>query len=350
MAESLIGIKIANGELFPILEEGRAGKKRVVLTTVNNNQAKVQIDLYKGRGKKLSGAVLLGSLTIENIKPSEEGEPEIELIISLDDEGSLNAEASYQESGERQDLNVRLNMTPGGEATENPEDGDFNIDMEFGEDSRDLSEGDSSPDFSGDFSDEDFETGFETSDAGEGEFSTETFGETEKEKKARIFRIFGEKRRFLPYLLLIIGVLLLVFGIIYFVSLRRASPPAEGPAAVQEAPPVPPPVSPPETQAAPPAPAAQPVVPVSPPPAVQPSPPPPAVQAQPPAPAVPVAPPPPAAPSQGGEWYLIKRGDTLWDLSNAFYRTPWQYQRIARANNIADPNRIYWGFRIFIPE
>ncbi|MDR0590117.1 MAG: LysM peptidoglycan-binding domain-containing protein [Spirochaetaceae bacterium] len=42
-------------------------------------------------------------------------------------------------------------------------------------------------------------------------------------------------------------------------------------------------------------------------------------------------------------------GDTLWEISEAFYRNPWLYSRIARFNNIRDPNRIISGITIRIP-
>ncbi|MBA7660883.1 hypothetical protein ES703_68889 [subsurface metagenome] len=51
-----------------------------------------------------------------------------------------------------------------------------------------------------------------------------------------------------------------------------------------------------------------------------------------------------------GVSYLIKRGDTLWDISSTYYRNPWLYPKIARANGIIDPDIIFAGKTIFIPE
>ncbi|MBQ9630977.1 MAG: LysM peptidoglycan-binding domain-containing protein, partial [Treponema sp.] len=47
--------------------------------------------------------------------------------------------------------------------------------------------------------------------------------------------------------------------------------------------------------------------------------------------------------------YRIKWGDTLWDISNAYYRNPWKYTRIARYNNIKNPDYIVSGTTIRIP-
>jgi nucleoid-associated protein YgaU len=57
----------------------------------------------------------------------------------------------------------------------------------------------------------------------------------------------------------------------------------------------------------------------------------------------------PATIPKEGVAYKIRWGDTLWDISAAFYRNPWQYQRIARFNNIRNPNMIISGRTIRIP-
>ncbi len=51
-----------------------------------------------------------------------------------------------------------------------------------------------------------------------------------------------------------------------------------------------------------------------------------------------------------GVSYRIKRGDTLWDISSTYYRNPWLYPVIARANDIKNPDLIIAGARIYIPE
>jgi nucleoid-associated protein YgaU len=50
-----------------------------------------------------------------------------------------------------------------------------------------------------------------------------------------------------------------------------------------------------------------------------------------------------------GAPYRIRWGDTLWDISEAFYRNPWLYLRIARFNNIRNPDLIVSGTIIRIP-
>jgi len=78
-----IGIKIADGSYFPIMEEGSSKRKRLILTTVNDNQESVQIDLYKGSGDELLDAAYVGSLLIENIVqgPKESSEIELKVLV-----------------------------------------------------------------------------------------------------------------------------------------------------------------------------------------------------------------------------------------------------------------------------
>ena len=42
-----IGIRLADGKFYPILEDGQPVKKRLVVTTVKDDQASVQIDVYR---------------------------------------------------------------------------------------------------------------------------------------------------------------------------------------------------------------------------------------------------------------------------------------------------------------
>jgi len=103
-----IGIKIADGSYFPILEEGNSKRKRLVLTTVNDNQESVQIDLYKGQGEEFLDAVYVGSLLIENIVPGLKESTEIELKIGFDQAGNLNAEAGDLVSGQFESLSISM--------------------------------------------------------------------------------------------------------------------------------------------------------------------------------------------------------------------------------------------------
>lgn len=108
MEKKKIGIKIADGSFYPILDGDTKQKKRMVLTTVKDGQESVQIDLYRGAGETLEEAQYIGSLMVENISPAAKGEAEIELDLGMDDEGQLESIAMDKASGAKQSLSVSL--------------------------------------------------------------------------------------------------------------------------------------------------------------------------------------------------------------------------------------------------
>ncbi|MDR1654487.1 MAG: Hsp70 family protein, partial [Treponema sp.] len=108
---STIGIKIANGDFYSIIEEDSSVKKRLVLTTVHDKQQSVQIDLYKTFTRTMADALYIGSVVVENIKLRPKGEPSIELVISSTKGGEITADAVDLDAGSgtgHQVLNVSL--------------------------------------------------------------------------------------------------------------------------------------------------------------------------------------------------------------------------------------------------
>lgn len=172
MDKGKIGIKVADGSFYPILDEGVAQKKRLVLTTVKDDQESVQIDLYKGSGEGMEDAAYVGSLLVENIAPDTQGNAEIELIVGLDEEGNLETVAEDKKSGAKQSLSVGLQNLDESGLYEVPdfsfEGEDTGVEDIFGEESdftevnaEDLTESEFEPDFETDF-EEDFASDFDT--------------------------------------------------------------------------------------------------------------------------------------------------------------------------------------------
>ncbi|MDA8099536.1 MAG: LysM peptidoglycan-binding domain-containing protein [Nitrospiraceae bacterium] len=59
----------------------------------------------------------------------------------------------------------------------------------------------------------------------------------------------------------------------------------------------------------------------------------------------------PAEPAEQQNTYLIREGDTLWDISSAQYKDPFLWPLIWKANpSIADPDLIYPGVTLNIPS
>ncbi len=315
MATASIGIKLADSKFFPVLDEGISASKILELTTVRDNQSSVQINLFRSETGTIDDATYVGTLIIEDIAPRKTGDPTIELTLSLDDLNELSAEAVDLDSGTRQVLTVSLE-TLESESLYNLPDFDLTpIDTTF---------------HLGD--DPEHENlviqGVIPGNAPEGLYEMHD----EEEKKGGIFM-----PAWLCVLILVIGVAALALALL--VSARTLL-------ADRSAPPAAPAVEAPAVPAVEPTP--EPVVtePATPPPAETPA-------AETPAatvveePAAPVQPEP--APEAKETKLKLKWGDTLWDISEAYYKTPWLYSKIAKFNKIKNPNLIIAGTYINIP-
>jgi nucleoid-associated protein YgaU len=343
-----IGLKLADGSFYPVLEEGFSGRKRLILTTVRDNQDAVQIDLYRGEGTRVDETEYVGSLSIENIRSAPKNDPDVELILFVDENGSLEAAAADLQGGDRKQLSVQLG--PAG-AAESPQ---FDLEREGAatkvkRDTEELRE--------------ELLTG-----------ETYPIGPEDRRKE----HLHRRKRR--PLLLVAFVLLaLILIAAIAFVVFRSVNgqriPPLFGSrapaeelrpeadtagkvagegeaAAAQEATASEGVTEGPETQgpetqsretqgrvadpgastterAAVAAGGAGAEADIS------------AGEAQKKT---------PGSSSAGGVWYNIKRGDTLWDIAATYYRNPWLYPKLARANKIVNPDLIFAGNKLFIPE
>ncbi len=331
---AMIGIRLADGRFFPILDEEQPAKKRLILTTVKDDQPSVQIDVYRADDETGLGKTYVGSLVIENIPPRPRGEPDVRLELGLDADGNLSAFAQEEASGEHQTLSVSLKALGEEEKYEIP-------DFDFQEDET-LSLGtDEFPDMNPfDSTDADIEA---HSDA------DEPVGTRARDSLAVKAAAYAPKRadpdfaadetpaeQRKPSKLISILLALAALGLVLAISFlvfkcvneRQPDPPA--PVVSQAPAPV---------VVAPPAPAPMPLPAPTPPPVAE---------------TAPVAPPAEATSAkpakEPGVWYKIRWGDTLWDLSMAYYRNPWLYGKISRYNKIKNPDLIISGTWIYIPK
>ena len=469
----MIGIKLADGSFYPLLEEGVSAKKTLDLTTARDNQTAIVVDLYRSETSSMEDAEYAATLRIDNLVAHPNGEPDISFTVALDEENKLFAEINDGESGKHNTVTVSLGertapehtgsdnrygpaitagaalaagelmhaasnekseddtldfsdldlpeeldltkpaaasgevvsdtandvadimpesdmFTPPVSSTEAPEKNGFDTksfdasdDVRFGD--IDISTFDAVPqtektlDGSGDFHfdasdlpvfDETPPAQSDTSDAGEAprddafsddffdgidmpsnENGTVTgnidslddleFGETDDTKtqegttatKYQPEKTIKKKTKvpvlicLLCALICVIATILILFVIPskYNVLLSRAShqnnifvlPPKDTAAAPQETQVLP--AKPDEIVVAPKAEALAPVRPAA------------------------------ASKSTGDIVYRIKWGDTLWDIADAYYKNPWRYPRIARYNNIKNPDYIISGTTIRIP-
>ena len=93
-----IGIKLADGSFYPVMEDGKADSKTLSLTTVKDNQTTVKVDLYQSETGTMEDAEYLDTLQIEDLNPHPNGEPDFNLSLSLDDDNNLSAKVADPET------------------------------------------------------------------------------------------------------------------------------------------------------------------------------------------------------------------------------------------------------------
>ncbi|MFW6292375.1 MAG: Hsp70 family protein [Spirochaetota bacterium] len=108
MENSVIAVQIANGTFVPVLNTSSKKRRRLVLTTVRDDQTNVRIELFRGSDESMSDPEYVGSLVIDNVEPAEKGSADISVLLGVDENGNLNATATDTKSGEYQSLSVGL--------------------------------------------------------------------------------------------------------------------------------------------------------------------------------------------------------------------------------------------------
>lgn len=140
MAGKKIGIKVADGAFYPVLDPEAGQRKKMVLTTTHDYQEKVQIDFYLGEENSSPEELIsIGGMRMEKVEPEEQGRPEVTLFLSVDEEGNLIARAVDEVVGEDES---KVYVIPYGDDSS----------LSFDEDAFDDLRGQESPDFGGESS------------------------------------------------------------------------------------------------------------------------------------------------------------------------------------------------------
>lgn len=118
-----IGIKLADGSFYPILEEGVAGSKTLDITTANDNQTTVLVDLYRSSDGTMDSAEYVDTLRVE-VAPHRIGENTLSFNVSLDESGHLSAQIHDPQSGGTSNTDVTLLPRTEDERRETSDDAD----------------------------------------------------------------------------------------------------------------------------------------------------------------------------------------------------------------------------------
>ncbi len=103
-----IGIKLADGSFYPVLEEGAVQEKTLDLTTAHNNQTRIMVDLYRSDTGKIDNAEYVDTLQIDNLVEHPNGEPDITFTVSLDENNKLSAKIVDTETGAQSKSSITL--------------------------------------------------------------------------------------------------------------------------------------------------------------------------------------------------------------------------------------------------
>ena len=370
-----IGIKLADGTFYPVLQEGQPAEKTLELTTAHNNQTRVMVDLYRSKTGTMEEAEYVDTLQIDHLNEHDIGDSDISFAVSLDENNELSARIIDTETGATSKTTIELvNRTLEERLGADPSESDYQIndtidetaveetfeetaveeptieesipdEQPFEETALDeqlfdetVTEQPSEPakeeiDFS--FDDmpdfEDNTTEEVPASAGlnfdglyddEPDFPDPEDEEVTKKTRVPVFICV------LCAIICIVAVLLILFVIPSKLNiLNKDSGKTETPAEIVEKTPEPVP----EPEPVPSAKEDEIVI---------------IEQAE------EVKPEPPAQPKEEPKEisYKIKWGDTLWDIADTYYKNPWRYTKIARYNGIKNPDYIISGTVILIPQ
>lgn len=103
-----IGIKLADGSFFPVLQEGQPDQKKLELTTAHNNQTRVMVDLYRSEEGSMDDAEYVDTLQIDNINEHPRGDASIAFNVTIDENNELSANIVDEETGIESKTTIEL--------------------------------------------------------------------------------------------------------------------------------------------------------------------------------------------------------------------------------------------------
>ena len=80
---NIIGIKLADGSFYPVMEEGKPFSKKLELTTVRDDQSTVQLHLYRSATGSMEDAEYVDTLLIENLVPHPKQENTLKNFLNI---------------------------------------------------------------------------------------------------------------------------------------------------------------------------------------------------------------------------------------------------------------------------
>lgn len=352
MNKDIIGIKLSDGSLYPVLTMGETAGKQLKLTTARDGQTSIRLHLYRSASGTMEDAEYIDSLRLDDLNFHAMNEPTVALSVTADENGNVSAELTDSETGRSTSKTVSVPFTAKPVADESlsdisnmPDIPDFNVDIDIPE-PKDISEFDVPPLTEEDL---DFDIDFD-SVTEKGNIIPDISNVPKAQNTSEDFSMQGspftdsslydglspegKKKKgglSIPLAICVICavICICVLGIMFFFAPPKwmtkivAVPAYDFNAQLipEEQ----------ENQASP----NEDIIIVSDEPII---------------PEQPVLVEPDEEEDSTQIRHLVKWGDTLWDLAGCYYKNPWAYHRIVKANNIKNPDFIVSGTIIIIPR
>lgn len=103
-----IGIKLADGSFYPILDEGEVKTRKLDLTTAHDKQKTVQVELYRSETGSMEDAEYVDTLVVKHLKAHPIEETELHLSVGLDENNELTAKVIDDETGKESEIVCQL--------------------------------------------------------------------------------------------------------------------------------------------------------------------------------------------------------------------------------------------------
>jgi hypothetical protein len=105
-----LGIKLADGTFFPVMEEDAKARKRLVLSAASTGQNHIKVEVYRGYGESLEMPTQVGVLVLDPDQDNTEGE--IELFFEAKGDGNISATANHVGAESLQSFSKSLDPLP----------------------------------------------------------------------------------------------------------------------------------------------------------------------------------------------------------------------------------------------
>jgi len=102
-----LGIAMVDGSFFPLINPGwePPTQASVVVTSVVDNQASTNIQVYQGSANRVESDTMIGSFSVQ-IPPAPLGQPQVEVVFAIDQACNLTVAARDRTTGEHAEILV----------------------------------------------------------------------------------------------------------------------------------------------------------------------------------------------------------------------------------------------------